>query len=139
METLHIEEQTFREGFDKWHIRNLPFHYAIHKISKPDFGLVHDHLTDIRTTILFGSYWERVYTVKEDGTWTSQDYHRQEGEIRDIKATTIHEILSLPEGVCYTSIQPGPIVREFCFWDFSEPVAKFREKNEKEFKYVGPI
>jgi len=136
MEKITIEEQSFREGFDKWHLRGFSFHIAIHKISKPDFGLVHDHPTRIRTLILNGSYWERVYTINEDGTWHSEDFHRQEGEVREIQATTIHEILSLPEGVCYTLIQPGEIEREWCFWDFSEPIAKVRQWNEPEFRYI---
>jgi hypothetical protein len=126
MERLTIEEESFREGFDKWHLRGFNFHIAIHKIWKPDFGLVHDHPTEILTTILEGSYWERVYTVNEDCTWSFEDFHRKRGETRLIEATTIHEILSLPDGDCYTLILPGPIVRpDWGFWDFSREKAEF--------------
>jgi len=122
---VFTEYQKFREGFEKWHVRGLPFHIAFHVISKPDFGLVHDHLTDIRIMILQGSYWERVYTVNEDMSWSYEDFHRKAGEVRDIKATCIHEILSLPDGPCYTQIMPGPIVHEWGFWNFDARKATF--------------
>lgn len=135
MEKLTIEEQTFREGFEKWHVRGFPFHIAFHKISKPDFGVIHDHPTDIKILVLEGSYWERVYTVLEDGSWSYADHHRKPGELRDIEATCIHEILSLPEGVCYTQILPGPIVRaKWGFWKFDEHGAHFRQHDQPDFE-----
>ena len=134
VEKLTIEKQKFREGFEKWHIRGFPFHLAFHKISAPDFGVIHDHPTKIRITILYGSYWERVYTVNDDRTWSYADFHRQPGETREMEANTIHEILSLPEGVCYTMIQPGPIERDWGFWKFDEKGAHYRQHDQSEFE-----
>lgn len=134
---IHIEEENLREGFSKFHIRGFSKDAVIHKIDKPDYGVIHDHPHGMNSFIFKGSYIDRVYTVNENGIWSHEDFHRQEGQAHYISATCIHEILELPDGECLTFIIPDPWERKSGFWRFENGQAMFREWDQPEFKPVN--
>jgi hypothetical protein len=132
-----IETETLRPGFEKYHIKELPFDAVIHKISAPDHGMIHDHPFSFTSHILKGGYYERVYHVN-GYTWWSEIVYRSEGTSHRVEATCIHEILSLPHGECWTLIIPSAKERESGFWQFREDGIYFREWHEEHFKKYTP-
>lgn len=107
-------------------------HIAIHHFT----GLApipHDHPFGFRSTILKGSYIERVYHINPDGSFRTEDVHRQEGSSHYVPASCIHEIISLPDGDCWTLTVLEPHQREWRFWDFREDGIYSRQHNEEEF------
>ena len=82
----------------------------IHHIREPDGGPPHCHPCNMVSHIIKGSYMERIWDV-ESGT--SQDILRQQGSRNEIGADTVHSIISLPEGDCWTLVFAGPVIRQW--------------------------
>lgn len=130
---MTIEPEILRAGFEKHHLRGLPFSAVLHRITEPDApGNPHCHPFGFTTHILRGGYVERVYHVEGD-KWTSEIIHRTPGSAHYVPATHIHEIIELPDGECWTLILPGPWERESGFWKFDREI-QFRKWNEENYQ-----
>lgn len=121
---LRFDEEVMSEEFHKYHIVGIPTAAALHWFTDKDKGPAHDHPIRQTSQILLGSYWEKVYTVHEDGTWTFENFHRKTGDVFTIAAETIHEIIGLPEGVCLTFSTYGPVIRAWGCWNFDNEKAQ---------------
>jgi len=129
---IEIRQETMSPIFEKYHLEGLPFDAVIHKFTAPDEGHPHDHPFNFHTHILKGWYAERIYNL--DGTF--RDVVRKEGESHFVSADTVHQIIALSQGECYTIITPQEKVKEPCFWKFENGLAYRRQWNEEEFKIV---
>jgi hypothetical protein len=132
---MQYKEEIMSEEFTK-HLFKFPcrfgeFHMVVHHFTGPDTGGPHCHPYGFMTHILKGGYIERRYTLHET-FWGCEDIFRQPGESFYVPATTIHELVALPGGECWTVITPGPKEREPGFWTFNEHGAWFRQWNESE-------
>lgn len=137
MKTLTIRHEPMSPIFDKFHIEGLQFGAVIHHFTEPDTGDPHDHPFDFTTHILSGGYIERVYSIDStDGDFRYKDIHRKPGAAHAVKATDIHQIISLPDGECFTLMIPGPWKRKSGFWRFDEDGVKFREWDQQEFSLI---
>lgn len=104
-------------------------HFLLHQFTGPDKGGPHDHPYDFTTYILKGGYKERIYDLQPDGTYETLEIFREPGTSFEVTAFTIHELIELPEGVCWTIVTPGPKVREPGFWRFEGDNIFFRPWN----------
>jgi len=102
--------------FTKHHIEGLPFPCAFHHFTGTDKGGPHDHPWSFRSYIMQGGYIERVY--QPDGKF--EDIKREPGTSFNLPAEHIHEIIELPQGECWTLVIPGPLEREWKFWEFDK-------------------
>jgi len=127
---MEIRNEKMSDEFEKHHIEGLPFSAVIHHFTAPDKAGAHDHPFGFTTHILKGSYVERRYS--KEGRYV--DLHRKQGSSHNVDSTTIHEIIALPDGDCYTIITPGQWEREPGFWKFENGKAYFKQWNESEFK-----
>lgn len=98
--------------------KDEPFYPAIHHFTNPDKGGPHDHPWSFTTHILKGGYIERVYYVKEDGSYISEVFHRRPGTVHTFLSTHLHEIIHLPEGECWTLVIANEPERDWYFWEF---------------------
>lgn len=132
---LHFEKEQMNDVFTKHHIKGLPFDAVIHQFSKKDKNEhIHDHPFSFTTHILKGSYIERIWTINEDGTYQSEEFHRKEGTSHRVSADLIHEIIDLPDGECFTLIRPEKWEQEVSFYRFDKNKSYKRKWNESQFK-----
>ena len=127
---MEITEEKMSDVFTKYHLKGFPFDAVIHKFTEPDTGDAHCHPFGFTTHILKGSYVERVYDL--DGMY--YEYKRKQGTSHFVEAATIHKIIDLPDGECWTIITPRAWEKEPCFWKFENGVAYKRQWNETEFR-----
>lgn len=95
-----VRAEHLRPGFSKFFIpeSGRPFHY----FTEPDVGPAHNHSFGMVSHVLAGGYVEEIYTIAPDGTWRVETVARRPGTSHYIAAGTIHRILSLPLGHCFT-------------------------------------
>lgn len=126
------------EVFTKHHLKGLPFDAVIHHFSEKDLNEhIHDHPFSFTTHILQGSYVERIYVIAEDGSYTTSEHHRKESTLHFVPANTIHEIIDLPEGECFTLIKPNGWEKETYFYRFEDGKAYRRKRNQRKFRPIG--
>ena len=130
---LFFEEERMSDEFTKFHVRNAPFYAVFHRFTAPDKGGPHDHPWGFTTKIIKGSYVERRYYL--DGS--TEIFHRKLNDSFEMDAKTIHRIVSLPDGECWTMITPFAWEREWGFWQFREDGAYFRQHDWPEFKKMN--
>ncbi|SJN44097.1 hypothetical protein FM120_15330 [Sphingobacterium faecium PCAi_F2.5] len=80
---------------------------------------------------------ERIYEIHADGTYTTSIHHRKEGTSHFVAAGTIHEIMELPEGECFTLIRPYEKERETSFYRFEDGKVLIRRWNQRKFRVYG--
>jgi hypothetical protein len=131
---MQIIEEKMSDFFTKYHLQGLPFDAVLHHFADIDRGAPHDHPFSFITHILKGGYIERVYDIKEDGTWESELVHRYPNTAHLVSANHIHRIEELPMGDCWTIIMPFPKVKDSGFYRFDERSVSFRYWYEQEFK-----
>lgn len=134
---LHFREERMSDELTKHHINALPFDAVIHHFTGKDRGSPHNHPFSFRTYLLKGSYIERIYTINNDGSYQTEVIHRKEGTTHHVKADTIHEIIDLPDGECWTMILPERKVQESGFFLFEEDKISFRSWYENDFKPIN--
>ena len=135
MHKLTVRKEKMNEVFMKHHLRGLPFDAVIHHFSAKDNNEhIHDHPFSFTTHILKGSYVERIYEISDDGSFTSSVHHRKENSCHFVSASTIHEIIDLPEGECYTLILPGRPEKDTFFYRFEDGRAFVRKWNQRKFR-----
>jgi len=78
----------------------------IHGLTEPDAGPAHDHPVHFTSTIIQGSYTEKVY---HDGVVATITW--KEGSTHEIPPEYIHTITELPEGEVWSLCFAGPVVR----------------------------
>lgn len=127
-----FEEEKMSEELMKYHLRGFPFHAVIHKFTGADVGDPHDHPFPFTSFIIKGSYVERRWYIRSNNSYYSRDIVRQEGDSFQVDASTIHNIISLPEGECWTLIIPGLHERKWGFYQFGEQILH-RFHDELEF------
>ncbi|TGE05579.1 hypothetical protein [Hymenobacter fodinae] len=81
----------------------------LHRLTEADTGSPHDHPTRMDSHVLKGAYWEIIY--HEDGR--TERVLRAAGGYHTIWPHTVHRIVELPEGECWTLVLAGPVVREW--------------------------
>lgn len=131
--------EVMRGGFTKYHLHShespWPFQPVLHHFTEPDTVGPHCHPWSFTTHILWGGYIERVYSYNpETGTWYSNEYHRKVGDAFRVEANTIHEIIALPGGECWTMVFAEPGQREWYFWRFDKAGVAYRHPNRAEFQ-----
>lgn len=135
--SITVRKEKMNAVFMKYHLKGLPFDAVIHHFSEKDNNEhIHDHPFSFTSHILKGSYVERIYEISEDGTYTSSIHRREEGSSHFVSASTIHEIIELPEGECFTLIRPGQWEKETFFYRFEEGKAYRRKWNQRKFRPV---
>lgn len=124
---LNIRFEEMSSVFHKYHVEGLGFRASFNHFLAPEPGtsLPHDHPFSFDSKIVKGTYVEEVFTVNDDGTWTSVLVTRKEGESHKHSAETIHILRDLPDGECLTFMIEGHWERDWGFWDFSDIIAKF--------------
>ncbi|WP_294243728.1 hypothetical protein [uncultured Chryseobacterium sp.] len=138
MMTIKTRREKMNAVFTKYHIKGLPFDAVIHHFSAKDqHEHIHDHPFSFTSHILKGSYIERIYTIQEDGTYHSVTEHRKEGTSHFVPANTVHEIVELPEGECFTLIRPNAKEKEPFFYRFENGKAFRRQWNRRKFREIG--
>ncbi len=138
---MKIKKEKMSNEFTKFHIRidekgEPLFNTVLHRFTNTDKGGPHDHPWGFTTHILKGGYVEKVYTIHEDGKWTSELIHRKPGTSHKVAANCIHEIVELPEGECWTLIMPGAPERQSGFWRFEGDFIGFRLWNRRKYRPV---
>lgn len=116
------------EGSAPW-----PFRPVLHHFTATDVDGPHDHPWPFQTFILSGGYVEEVFTIADDGTWSSEIIHRRANTAHRVEATHIHRIVELPQGDCWTLILPSPAERESRFWRFDADGVSSRAWHQTEF------
>lgn len=133
----YFETEKMNAVFTKHHIKGLPFDAVIHQFTEKDKNEhIHDHPFGFTTHILKGSYIERVWTWDENNNYYSYQLHRKEGTSHFVSANTIHEIIDLPEGECYTLIRPNAWEKHVYFYKFEDGVTYKRRWDEQEFQKI---
>lgn len=122
-----VHPEVMSDGFSKWHLRDG---LVLHRFTAPDDGEPHDHPWAFTTQILSGGYVEEVYSLMPEGGWTMSLHYRWPGETHRVEAQTIHRIVSLPEGECWTLIRPEAWEQQPGFWRLRHGVAERRVWNE---------
>ncbi|KQR90830.1 hypothetical protein ASG01_14795 [Chryseobacterium sp. Leaf180] len=137
MNRIRLKKEKMNAVFVKHHLLGLPFDAVLHHFSRLDeHEHIHDHPFGFTSHVLKGSYVERIYEIHEDGTYTSSVHHRKEGTVHFVPASTIHELIELPEGECFTMILPLPRERETYFYRFEDGKAFKRRFNQRKFRPV---
>lgn len=140
MNKIRIKREKMNDVFTKHHLKGLPFDAVIHHFSAKDINEhIHDHPFSFTTHILKGSYIERIYEIAEDGTYTFSEYHRKESTSHFVAAHTIHEIIDLPDGECFTLIKPNAWEKDIYFYRFEDGKAFRRKKNQRIFREIKKI
>jgi len=142
MNTPTIRHEAMSHIFHKFHVEGLSEKQNIvfHRFDEPEpiDADAHDHPFDFMTIILEGSYIERIWKRStKKHIWWHTDIHRRAGERHFVKAETIHQIISLPEGPCITMITHKEPTRKSGFWRFGNSKAMFREWDQEEFQSVN--
>lgn len=134
---IRIKREKMNDVFTKHHLKGLPFDAVIHHFSAKDINEhIHDHPFSFTTHILKGSYVERIYKIAEDGTYSTSEHHREESTSHFVAADTIHEIIDLPDGECFTLIKPSRWEKEIYFYQFENGKAFKRKKNQRIFRPI---
>lgn len=137
MINIKVKREKMNAVFIKHHLKGLPFDAVIHHFSEKDQNEhIHDHPFSFTTHILKGSYIERIYKILEDGSYISSVHHRKEGSSHFVSADTIHEIIDLPDGECFTLIRPYEKEKETCFYRFEDGKVLVRRWNQRKFREI---
>jgi len=135
---IRIRRERMNAVFTKHHLKGLPFDVVIHHFSEKDQNEhLHDHPFSFTTHILKGSYIEKVYEIFEDGTYNFSIHHRKEGSSHFVAANTVHEIIELPDGECFTVIIPNKKEQEHSFYKLENGKVFKRQWNRRKFRPVG--
>lgn len=126
---IQVIEERMSDEFTKHHLRGLPFDAVLHHFTSIAGENAHDHPFRFTSHVLSGSYIERVYSVGADGSWGYTDIERKAGTSHIVEAECIHEIISLPEGECWTAITPQKKTRDPGFWRFETDAIWFKPWN----------
>ncbi len=125
-----IGTEWMNADFTKAHLADMPPDFVLHRFTGPDTGDPHDHPFDCESLIIFGGYIELVF---DRDTGRADLNIRRPGDVVQIKATTIHRITGLPDGVAITAYKPGPKVQEPGFWQWRDGKPWHRFWYETEF------
>lgn len=130
---MHYTKEIMNDSFIKHHLGFDGFTAVAHEFKAEHRDLPHDHPFSFITHILTGGYVEKIYHIRKDGTWHYDIINRLSGTSHRVDSRTIHEIIELPRGKCWTLIIPEQKEREPRFWRFDENGIASRAWNEEEF------
>ncbi len=99
-------------------------------MAKDENEHIHDHPFSFTSHILWGNYTERIWHM--DGSY--DDVERHSGTVHHVKAHTIHEIIHVSEGGCYTLIIPEAWERHPGFYKFEDGKIMYRRWNQRKFR-----
>lgn len=128
-EVARIEEMG--PHFTKVH---LPGSQVLHRFTEPDAGAPHDHPWGFTSHVLSGGYIEDVYTLRPDGIATVERKERRPGTSHQVEAGTVHRIVGLLAGECWTLVEPGPLEQQSGFYHFDGAGIWHRYWHEAEFR-----
>lgn len=102
---VDITIERMNGGMVKIHLGTPDKPRVLHWFTHPDHGDPHDHAQfGFWSEVKSGSYIEERYRL--DGSFDR--IHRQKGERFYVEPDAIHRIVELPEGECWTMIEPDP-------------------------------
>jgi hypothetical protein len=136
---MNITHESLGPLFDKWHLNHsanpspdLPddCRPVIHRLDV-DTGPPHDHPWGFHTFCLRGGYEEEIFTYGPSPYHAGSQWFRERrllrpGEARYVPAGTIHRVVRLLDGPCFTCAIYGPAEREVRFY----PEALGGNRNE---------
>lgn len=137
---MKVKHQRLSAEFEKWLFtyrqrEKQYFHTVLHHFTGRDKGNPHSHPWHFTSYILSGGYVERQYTIHPDGSWSSELIHRLPETVHKVTTDTIHEIIELPEGECWTAVVPtSPHPVPWHFWQFGETGICRRLPRERRFR-----
>ena len=141
---MTIRHQRMSAEFEKWLLTYRQrdkqyFHAVLHHFTGKDKGNPHSHPWNFTSYILAGSYIEKQYTIHPDATWSSAIIHRKAETVHKVTTNTVHEIIELPEGECWTAVVPkSPHPVPWHFWKFDESGIYRRRPKERTFRKFAP-
>lgn len=133
---ISVREEQMSNELMKYHIEGLPFDAVIHKFTGVDQGDPHDHPFTFRSFVLKGGYVERRYSIKTicDVNFVEPEtIQRAPGDSFMVQADTIHEVIHLPDGECWTLILPEKWEKKPGFYKFADEILH-RFWDEADFK-----
>ncbi len=128
---IEIEKEVMSPHFTKYHIGE-PINAVVHHFTSIAGENAHDHPFDFTSTILYGGYIERKYFVDALGYYW-RDVKHDVDEVFHVKSYSVHEIIELPKGECYTIIKPGRKVKEPGFYRFEHNSIYYRQHNHSDW------
>ena len=137
---MKLKHERLSAEFEKWLFtyrqrEKKYFHTVLHHFTGKDKGNPHSHPWNFTSYILAGSYVEKRYIIHPDGNWSSTLIHRTTEAVHKVTADTVHEIVELPEGECWTVVVPtSPQPQPWHFWQFDETGIYRRLPKERTFK-----
>lgn len=122
--------------FSKYH---LAHGLLVHRFTgaEPD-GEPHNHPFSFVSHVLSGGYIEEVFVLHPDGTHTVTRYERLPGTSHDVAAGTVHRLVELLAGECWTMVEPGPWEQKSGFYRFEAGRILFRFWDEPTFRLLAP-
>lgn len=142
---MRVRHERMSAEFEKWLFTYRQrdrryFHTVLHHFTGRDTGHPHSHPWNFTSHILSGSYVERVYAIHPDGSWSSSVVHRAMNTVHNVTAKTIHEIIELPEGECWTAVVPTSAVPvPWHFWQFTDNGIFRRLPRERKFRKLQTL
>lgn len=107
---------------------------VVHRFTAPDGGDPHDHAQfGFWSTVIDGSYVEERY--QRDGSCGR--IHRRQGDRFYVEPGAIHRIVELPDGECWTMIEPDPHTgRDSGFYQFRADGVWHRLWHQDEWRRI---
>ena len=131
---VDIRIERMHPGMVKVHLGTLDKPRVIHWFSHPDHGDPHDHRQwGFWSEVKAGSYIEERYQL--DGTF--ERIHRKPGDRFYVEPEAIHRIVELPEGECWTVIEPDPHTgQDSAFYQWRDGQAFYRLWHQADWTRV---
>lgn len=132
---VDITIERMHPGMVKIHLGTPDKPRVIHWFSHPDHGDPHDHRQwGFWSEVKAGSYIEERYRL--DGSF--ERIHRRPGDRFYVEPSAIHRIVELPEGECWTLIEPDPHTgQQSGFYRWQDGQTLFRFHYEPDFRPHG--
>ncbi|GAB3949506.1 hypothetical protein GCM10028805_25850 [Spirosoma harenae] len=112
-----VSVERMNRTFIKYHLDD---HRVLHQFTAAHDLHYHDHPFGFKSTILAGGYREEIGVVQANGTMAVTIVDRLPGTAHSVKAGTIHRLVGLLAGDCWTIIEPGPKEKDSGFYKVNE-------------------
>jgi hypothetical protein len=131
-----VRIERMNKNFTKYHLGGGR---VLHHFTSANDEFFHDHPWPFRSTILSGGYVEIVAQPCDDGTLTLTTVKRLPGTTHDVQAGTIHKLIGLLKGDCWTIIEPGKHERKSGFYKADEAGVWHRFWDQRKWTLIVPV
>ena len=129
MSNLHVTGvEVMGPHFTKYHLSD---HGVIHKFTERDVVKPHNHPFGFTTEILWGRYAEELYVPNPDGTVSTFQKVWGPGTTHRVEKGTIHLLVDLPDGECWTHVSPDADREPWGFYDFRPDGVWFQKPGQE--------